>query len=128
MKLALFNVDRQVVDTGKSTLHRIERRDHSIRLEAEIEVGVIVSTEHLTVAELQVPSGAIGGRTSHGGDAMIVGLSGEVMIRTHWKGESAAFEIGPRDAVFIPHGGEYELLSFSGVASALLGVAPAYLP
>ena len=40
----------------------------------------------------------------------------------------ATYELGPRDAVFIPETGQYEILSFSGSATALLGVAPRYLP
>lgn len=111
-----------------STLRRIGMRERTLRLEGEIAVGLIVSTEHLTVAELQVPAGAAGERTAHGGDAMLVGLAGELMVRTHWKSQAATFELGPRDAVFIPQTGQYEVLSFSGSATALLGVAPRYLP
>ncbi len=111
-----------------ATLRRIGARDRSLRLEGEIAVGLIVSTEHLTVAELQVPAGAAGERTAHGGDAMIVGMTGELMVRTTWKSKSSTFELGPRDAVFIPEGGQYEVLSFSTPATALLGVAPRYLP
>ncbi len=111
-----------------ATLHRIGARDRSLRLEGEIAVGLIVSTEHLTVAELQVPAGAVGEKTAHGGDAMVVGVSGELMVRTHWKSKSSTFELGPRDAVFIPETGQYEVLSFSTPATALLGVAPRYLP
>jgi len=112
----------------KSTLCRIEPRDYSLRLEGEIAVGLIASTEYLTVAALDVAPGACGGKTSHGGDAMIFGLEGELMIRTHWNGAAATFEIGPQDAVFIPCKGQYEVLSFSHRARALLGVAPAYFP
>jgi mannose-6-phosphate isomerase-like protein (cupin superfamily) len=110
-----------------STLRRVERRDHSIRLEGDIAIGLIASTPQLTVAELDVPAGALGRRTSHGGDAMVFGLSGELMIRTFWNAGSVTFEIGPHDAVFVPQRAEYEVLSFSGAAKALLGVAPAYL-
>jgi mannose-6-phosphate isomerase-like protein (cupin superfamily) len=111
-----------------TTLHRIGPRERSLRLEGEIAVGLVVSTEHLTVAELQVPAGATGEKTEHGGDAMLVGLSGELMVRTHWKSQSTTFALGPRDAVFIPQTGQYEVLSFSGPATAMLGVAPRYLP
>lgn len=110
------------------TLHCIGARERSLRLEGEILVGLIASTQHLTVAELRVPAGAAGPKTAHGGDAMIVGLSGELMVRTHWKSASSTFELCPRDGVFIPEGAQYELLSFSGSATALLGVAPQYLP
>jgi mannose-6-phosphate isomerase-like protein (cupin superfamily) len=109
------------------TLRVISSRERSLRLEGEIAVGLIASTEQLTVAELQVPSGAQGERTAHGGDAMIFGLEGELMIRSQWQGASNTFEIGPHDAVFIPQRGEYEVLSFSHAARALLGVAPTYL-
>ena len=111
-----------------SSLHRIGTRERSLRLEGEIAVGLIVSTEHLTVAELQVPAGAAGEKTAHGGDALLVGLSGELMVRTHYQSKSATFALGSRDAVFIPETGQYEVLSFSGCATALLGVAPRYLP
>lgn len=111
-----------------ATLRHIARRDHSLRVEGEITVGLLASTEHLTVAELAIPAGACGERSAHGGDAMIFGLEGELMIRSWWQGASTTFEIGPHDAVFIPQRGEYEVLSFARAARALLGVAPNYLP
>jgi mannose-6-phosphate isomerase-like protein (cupin superfamily) len=114
-------------DDKLSTLRRIGARERTLRLEGEIAVGLIASTEHLTVAELHVPAGAAGERTSHGGDAMLVGLEGELVVRTHWKSKSTTFELGPRDAVFVPQTGQYEVLSFSRSATALLGVAPKYL-
>lgn len=114
--------------TAPETLHRIGTRERSLRLEGEVLVGLIASTQHLTVAELQVPAGAAGKKTAHSGDAMIVGLSGELMVRTHWKSQGATLELNPRDGVFIPEGAQYELLSFSASATALLGVAPKYLP
>src|SRR5262245_59290129 len=67
-----------------STLHRIGPRERSLRLEGDVAVGLIVSTEHLTVAELQVPAGGAGEGTSHGGDAMLVGVAGQLMVRTRW--------------------------------------------
>jgi mannose-6-phosphate isomerase-like protein (cupin superfamily) len=111
-----------------TTFRRIGKRDHVIRLEGEIAVGLIASTSQLTVAEVEVPSGAWGERTVHGGDAMLFGLQGELMVRIFWNDVSVTFEVGPHDAVFLPQSAEYEVLSFSGVAKALLGAAPAYLP
>ena len=110
------------------TLRRVGTRERTLRLEGEILVGLIASTQHLTVAELSVPAGAAGEKTAHGGDAMIVGLSGELMVRTRYRSQCATFELRPRDGVFIPESADYELLSFSGSATALLGVAPKYLP
>src|SRR5262249_16509683 len=111
-----------------STLRRIEPQNHILRLEGEIAVGLIASTEHLTVGELSVPAGTCGERTSHGGDALVFGLEAELMVRAFWDKSALTFEIGPHDAVFIPQRAEYEVLSFAGPARALLGVAPAYLP
>ena len=99
-----------------------------MRLEGDIAIGLIASTPQLTVAEMDIPAGGWGQRSSHGGDAMVFGLKGELMIRTYWNGTSVTFEVGPHDAVFVPHGAEYEVLSFSSAAKALMGVAPAYLP
>ena len=115
-------------NAANTTLHRIAPRDCALRLEGEILVALLVSTEHLTVAELQVPAGAIGEKTAHGGDAMLIGTSGELMVRTQWKSQTASFELNPRDAVFLPQQASYEVLSFSGPARAMLGVAPRYLP
>ena len=111
-----------------ATLRHITREAHSLRMEGELIVGIIASTEHLTVAHIEVPPGAQGVATSHGGDALIFAIEGELMIRSWWREESTTFEISPRDAVFLPEGSTYEVLCFGGAARALLGVAPKYLP
>ena len=109
------------------TLRRITRPDHSLRLSGDVVVEVIASTEQLTVAELDIPSGGQAPVVRHGGDAMIVGLDGEFMVRTWWREESRTQEIGPRDAVFLPEGTGYEILSFGDRAHAHIGVAPRFL-
>lgn len=109
------------------TLNRIARTDHSLRLAGDVVIEVIASTEQLTVAELDIPSGGQAPLLRHSGDAMIVGLDGEFMVRTWWREESMTHEIGPRDAVFLPEGTGYELLSFGHRAHAHLGVAPRFL-
>jgi len=56
-------------------------------------------------------------------------FSENVIVAVFGIGERGnAFELGPRDAVFIPETGQYEILSFSAPANAMLGVAPRYLP
>lgn len=110
----------------KATLRRIGRESRSLRIEGQIVLGLIVSTEHLTVAELEVDAGAQGVATQHGGDAMVVGVEGELMIRTVWQDAAATFELSERDAVFLPEGSVYEVLSFGASSRALLGVAPRY--
>ena len=83
----------------------------------------------LTLALACAPSAqALGTLTTHGGDALVFGLDGELFVRTFWNGTSTSYEIGPRDAVFLPRGAEYEILSFGQAARAVVGVAPSYRP
>ena len=110
------------------TLRRVPAAELEWRIEGELQVGLIASSEHLTVAHLEVPSGAQGSPTAHGGDALLFGLDGELMVRTWWQDQSTTFEMGYRDAVYLPQGARYEVLNFGGTAQALLGVAPRYLP
>lgn len=110
------------------TLRRVPQAALQWRIEGELQVGIIASTEHLTVALLEAPEGAQGALTAHGGDALLFGLEGELMVRTWWRDQSTTFEIGTRDAVYLPEGAAYEVLNFSGMGRALLGVAPSYLP
>ena len=111
-----------------STLRVIRRPDLSWRFEGELRVGLVASTEHLTVALVEADAGAHGALMTHGGDALVFGLDGELFVRTFWEGTSTSFEIGPRDAVFVPRSGEDEILSFGRAARAVVGVAPSYRP
>lgn len=111
-----------------STLRPVRRSDLSWRFDGELRVGLVASTEHLTVALVEADGGAFGSVNSHGGDTLIFGVDGDLFVRTFWEGTSASFEIGPRDAVFVPQGGEYEILSFGSAARAVVGVAPSYRP
>ncbi len=112
---------------ARSTLKRLTKSDQSLRVEGDLTVGIIVSSEHLTVADIEVAGGAQGLPTKHDGDALLFGLHGEVMIRARWQGSSFTFETGVHDGVFLPHGCSYEVLSFGRTARLLLGVAPRYL-
>ena len=115
-------------ESPPDSLRTIRRSDLSWRFDGELRLGVVASTEHLTVALLEADAGAQGTAISHGGDAVVFGTAGELMVRTFWSGHSETFEIGPHDAVFVPEGAEYEVLSFSTAAQAVVAVAPSYLP
>jgi quercetin dioxygenase-like cupin family protein len=110
------------------SLQRFAPHERSWRREGDLAVGLIASTEQLTVAEIRADPGAQGALSSHGGDAVIFGTEGELMVRTFWKNSSMTFEIKPHDAVFVPRGASYEVLNFGASAKALLGVAPRFLP
>lgn len=132
LDVATYRRDELIGDLWRSapepTLRIIRRSDLSLRMEGELLVGMVASTEHLTIALVDVDPGAQGTPTTHGGDAMLFGLDGELMVRTFWKDESVTFEVAAHDAVFVPQGAEYEVLSFANRARAVLGVAPQYLP
>jgi mannose-6-phosphate isomerase-like protein (cupin superfamily) len=109
------------------TLRRLGRADESFReAGGGIRIATLATTEHLTVARVEVSPGAQGGETRHGGDALLYGLAGELFVRTRWQGEVRSFELTAHDAVFLPQGSGYELLSFGGSAQAMLGVAPTW--
>ena len=115
------------VGATESTLRVVEKRDLSWRREGGILIGLIASTEHLTVGILEVDAGVHGEPTAHGGDAVLVMLDGSVMVRTTWNDAFEVFEAGRGDAVYLPLGTIYEVLSFGGASRAVLGVAPSYL-
>ncbi len=108
------------------TLHRVRRDDLSLRLEGQIIIGLVASTEHLTVAMIEADPGAQGESTSHGGDALIYGVLDRMHVRTFWESESVTYEIEPGDAVFLPEGCAYELFSYGEMTRAILGVSPSY--
>ena len=65
----------------------------------------------------------------HGGDELLYVLSGALWVRA-WQGEEAyVFELGAGDAWYVPMGDRHEYRNHgSGLAEAIAGVAPAYLP
>src|SRR5262249_44926783 len=58
------------------TLQRLSPTERSWRREGELSVGLISSTEQLTVAEIQADAGAQGQLSAHGGDALLFGTQG----------------------------------------------------
>lgn len=106
----------------------VRHEDLSWRYQDGLLVGIIASTPELTVARIEIDPGVHGTPTAHGGDALLVGTSGSVFVRTVFDGVTATVEMNPLDAVFLPEGTSYEVLSFGERATAVLGVAPNYLP
>lgn len=113
---------------GASGLRVVRHNDLSWRYQDGLLVGIIASTPELTVATIEIDPGVHGVPTAHGGDALFVGIQGSVFVRTQFEGATATVEVGALDAVFLPQGTSYEVLSFGERARAVLGVAPSYLP
>jgi mannose-6-phosphate isomerase-like protein (cupin superfamily) len=91
--------------------------------------GVLISTEHLTVATLEVGPGEVAVAHEHGGDEVLMALEGSLWVRVWYQGSVHVFEIGPQDVCYLPEGSRHEYRNAGGVtARAICGIAPHYLP
>lgn len=114
--------------TTAATLHLVRPSDRSLRLEGDALVGLVTSTEHLTVASLRLVPGRATEKARRAGDVVVFVEAGEVDARATWEGGEEAFSLTRWDAVYVPLGASYELEA-TGAAPAdlLVGVAPEYL-
>ena len=91
--------------------------------------GVLVSTEHLTVATLELGPGEFATVHEHGGDEVLMALEGSLWVRAWFDGDVHVFELEPEDACYLPAGSRHEYRNAGGApARAVFGVAPSYLP
>jgi len=111
------------------TLHRLSDRDIVWRRDLGVLTGIVASTEQLTVVTHELNAGEAAAPHAHGGDELLYVLAGSVWVRA-WHGEEAhVFELEPGDACFVPMGDRHEYRNHgSGLAEAIAGIAPAYLP
>jgi quercetin dioxygenase-like cupin family protein len=91
--------------------------------------GILVSTEHLTVATLEIGPGEVAAVHEHGGDEAIMALDAPLWVRA-WFGESVqVFELEPEDVCYLPAGSRHEYRNAgAATARAICGIAPRYLP
>jgi quercetin dioxygenase-like cupin family protein len=91
--------------------------------------GILASTEHLTVATLELGPGETAVVHEHGGDEVLMALEGNVWVRAWHAGAVHVFELGAEDACFLPAGAQHEYRNpGAGPARAVCGIAPRYLP
>jgi mannose-6-phosphate isomerase-like protein (cupin superfamily) len=110
-------------------LHVVREGDVLWRRDLDVLVGVLASTEHLTVHTLELGPGEAARAHAHGGDELLFALDGPLWVRA-WHGDDVrVFELGPEDACFIPQGAAHEYRNpGSGTARAIAGIAPRYRP
>jgi quercetin dioxygenase-like cupin family protein len=91
--------------------------------------GVLVSTEHLTVASLELGPGEVAAAHAHGGDEVVMALAGSLWVRAWYRDEVHVFELEPEDVCYLPEGSRHEYRNAGGAtARAICGIAPRYLP
>lgn len=112
---------------SRRTLHPVRPPDRSHRLEGDALLGLIASTEHLTVATARlVPDGSTQW-VSRAGDALVFVERGTLDVETSFDGETETFSLGRWDAAYLPIGSSYRLVGTGDQpADAIIGVAPSY--
>ncbi len=110
------------------SMHVVRLGDRAHRLEGEALVGLIASTEHLTVTSLRLVPGGASDRVSRGGDTLVFVEAGTLRVHAEWDGEQDVFELQRWDAAYVPRGGSYRLEGAGdGPVDAIVGVAPSYV-
>jgi quercetin dioxygenase-like cupin family protein len=112
-----------------SKLRVLRPADVLYRRDLGVLCGVLVSTEHLTVATLEIGPGEVAALHEHGGDEVLMALDGPLWVRA-WHGDAVhVFELGPEDVCYLPAGSRHEYRNpGAGTARAICGIAPHYLP
>ena len=110
---------------GTSSMRVLRRADSVWRLDRDVLVGLLVSTEHLTVGTLTVPAGHTSLLETHDGEELLYATRGEVRVEA---GEVEATLL-PGDAFLVPSGTPHRYgATGRAVAEAIFGVAPTYRP
>lgn len=108
---------------GAGTFRLLRRGDAVLRLDRGVLVGLLVSTEHLTVGTLTVPAGQTGEAESHDGEELLYATRGA--LRVSAGGVEAT--LAPGDGFLVPAGTPHQYAADGcGIAEAIFGVAPSY--
>ena len=116
-------------DPPRPRLRVLRPADVLWRRDLGVLCGILVSTEHLTAASLELGPGEAAAVHEHGGDEVLMALDGPLWVRA-WHGDAVhVFELGPEDACYVPAGSPHEYRNpAAGTARAICGIAPRYLP
>ncbi len=116
----------------EQTMSVLRREDQLWRLEGDddpVLVGLLASTEHLTVGTMELRPGQRSGIQRHAGDESGYVLEGTVAIRIGADEGRRWLEVSPGDGFYIPEGVPHRYYNAgSSGARLLFGVAPSYLP
>jgi mannose-6-phosphate isomerase-like protein (cupin superfamily) len=114
---------------ARTTLTPVRRTDLAYRRSGDALIGLIASTDQLTVATLGLSPGTASAPQRRGGDEIIFGTEGITHVWSRYEGASYVFEMGPGDACYLPVGSTHEYRNYtSETTTALIGVAPGWFP
>jgi quercetin dioxygenase-like cupin family protein len=95
--------------------------DAAWRLDTGVLVGLLASTEHLTVGTLDVPAGGASVEETHGGDELLYVTGGTLRVCAGEVDDT----LSPADAFYVPAGVPHRYEA-DRAATAIFGVAPDY--
>ena len=105
------------------SLHVLRPADSAWQLDRGVLVGLLVSTEHLTVGTVTVPAGQASLEEAHDGEELLYVTRGELRVESD--GVEATLAAG--DAFFVPSGMPHRYAATdAGLAEAVFGVAPSF--
>ncbi|MDA2925620.1 cupin domain-containing protein [Acidobacteria bacterium AH-259-G07] len=100
----------------------------------QVLVGILVSTDHVTVGRIKLLPGRETDIRTHGGDAGLYLLEGALHVRlpedkVDERGQTRWFDVKPGDGVYLPAGTRHQYYNPSDRPCTLIfGVSPRYLP
>jgi quercetin dioxygenase-like cupin family protein len=109
------------------TLRPIRSADVHYRLVGEALVGILFSTEQLTVGNVSLSPGGVSAKQRRSGDEVLFGQTGTVHVRAWYQDRTYVFEVKRDEACFLPRGSVHEYRNYGATtATAVVGVAPAF--
>jgi quercetin dioxygenase-like cupin family protein len=97
--------------------------------ERQVLVGLLASTEHLTVGKVYLLPGQQTDVQIHGGDESLYLLEGTLHIRLPESQGVRWYELKPGDGFYVPQGEPHQYYNITDKPVTLIfGVAPQYLP
>jgi quercetin dioxygenase-like cupin family protein len=111
------------VPPAEGSLRVLRRGDSAWRLDRDVLVGLLVSTEHLTVGTVTVPAGQASREETHDGEELLYVIRGELRVEAAGVGAT----LSPGDAFFVPARAPHRYAAAGDhVAEAIFGVAPRF--
>jgi quercetin dioxygenase-like cupin family protein len=114
------------------TIRVLREPDLLWRLEGEgnrVLVGILASTEHLTVGKVLLLPGQRSSPQIHGGDESLYVLEGTLNVQVNTEAGQSWHELKPGDGFYVPEGIAHQYYNHSdGQVELIFGVAPSYFP